>query len=261
MIFHRVVAQIKAQHWTAIAIDFVIVVLGVFIGIQVANWNQDLADRRLGRAYAERLAAELELNLASQRTVVAYYDAVLEGIERTDALLADSKADPRALVTNAYRASEMNYSPQIRATWDEVVSSGDAHLLPHAAIESGIADYYARDAARDAYDMLWGSAYRHRVRTIIPLAVQKALRDGCGDVRNQAQYIAGFARECVLDIELESIIATAAALRADAVLGAELRYQYSYVSAARININRDVIFLERAIDVLKGPRPSTGTGP
>lgn len=39
MILRRVIAHVKAQNWFAVAIDFVIVVLGVFIGIQVANWN------------------------------------------------------------------------------------------------------------------------------------------------------------------------------------------------------------------------------
>jgi len=30
---------LKAEHWTAIGIDFVIVVSGVFISIQAADWN------------------------------------------------------------------------------------------------------------------------------------------------------------------------------------------------------------------------------
>jgi hypothetical protein len=37
MILSRVVEQVKHQSWTAIGIDFFIVVVGVFIGIQVSN--------------------------------------------------------------------------------------------------------------------------------------------------------------------------------------------------------------------------------
>ncbi len=40
MILRRVIEHVKAQNWTAVALDFVIVVVGVFIGIQVANWNE-----------------------------------------------------------------------------------------------------------------------------------------------------------------------------------------------------------------------------
>ena len=39
MILRRLTTNLRAQNWTAIAIDFLIVVLGVFLGIQASNWN------------------------------------------------------------------------------------------------------------------------------------------------------------------------------------------------------------------------------
>ena len=48
MILRRVIHHAKKQEWTAIAIDLVIVVVGVFIGIQVSNWNADRADNIRG---------------------------------------------------------------------------------------------------------------------------------------------------------------------------------------------------------------------
>lgn len=39
MLLRRVMEHVTEQNWTAIGIDFVIVVLGVFIGLQVSNWN------------------------------------------------------------------------------------------------------------------------------------------------------------------------------------------------------------------------------
>jgi hypothetical protein len=38
------------QDWAAIVIEFAVVVAGVFVGIQVSNWNADRADQR--RAHA-----------------------------------------------------------------------------------------------------------------------------------------------------------------------------------------------------------------
>ena len=57
----RVIEHVKAQNWTAVAIDFVIVVVGVFIGIQGSNWNdarQEAARRTTGneRSTGEYLA-------------------------------------------------------------------------------------------------------------------------------------------------------------------------------------------------------------
>ena len=111
MLLRRVIAHVRRQEWAAIGIDLVIVVVGVFIGIQVANWNAELADERLGRTYAARLTVDLKQELASRQALVDYYGAVLESVEHTDAL----RADPQELVVAAYRASEINYSPPAAA--------------------------------------------------------------------------------------------------------------------------------------------------
>ncbi len=256
MILRRVIAHFRKQEWTAIALDFLIVVAGVFIGIQVANWNEGEADKRLGRAYAQRLSASLEADLKSRTGLVAYYAAVLDSVERTNALLADAASDPRALVVNAYRASEVSFTPQSRAAWDEIVSSGDTGLLPRAVIDSGVADYFAGDTVRLTYDIVIASAYRRRVRTIMPLELQKALRAGCSDLRDEAQTIVGFMPECAIDVAPEMIAATAAALRADPQVRADLRYQYSDVFSAQTNISGDVVVLERALDALQGASSS-----
>ena len=260
MILRRLSQSVKEQNWTAILIEFVLLVLGVFLGIQVSNWNQSLADERLGRAFAARLVADLEHDLASRRQLVAYYGVVLDSVERTDTLLADPKSDPRELVSAAYRASEINYNPSARTTWDEIVSSGDAGLLPRDAARR-VAEYYAFDSSRDVYAILTNSAYRHRVRNIIPLAVQKAIRTGCSDVRDEMLFITGFMPGCRLDVAPETIAATAAALRADPVVRESLRYQYSDVYSARINISGDVVAIEGALAALERQRHQAKASP
>lgn len=260
MLLRRFIEHVREQNWTAIGIDFVIVVIGVFVGIQVSNWNQGLADQRLGHFYAARLAADLERDLAGRRALVSYYSAVLESVERTDALLTDPQSDPKALVINAYRASEINYRPPSRATWDEIVSSGDTGLLPRNVTDHA-AEYFAFDTARNHLDILNNSAYRHRVRTIIPLSVQKALRAGCSDVRDELQQIGGFMSDCVLDQPPDVILTTAAALRADPVIQSELRHQYSDVFSAQANVSGDAAAIEQALAALKGEAGTPATKP
>ena len=45
MIFRRVKAHVAKEDWLAVFIDFIIVVFGVFMGLQVANWSAARADR------------------------------------------------------------------------------------------------------------------------------------------------------------------------------------------------------------------------
>jgi hypothetical protein len=261
MILRRVIDHVRNQEWTAVAIDFVIVVVGVFVGIQVANWNEREADKRRAQAYTERLSSDLGKDLEARRALTAYYGEVLASVERTNALLADPATDPQQLIVHAYRASEINFAPQTRSTWDEIVAAGDLGLLPRV-VESGVTDYYASDTVRLAFQTVSNSVYRHRVRTIIPLDLQKALRRGCSDVRNDAQEIVGFMPDCTLEVEPAVIETTAAALRADEAVQAELRYQYSEVFTARANIAGDVVFLERALATLQAaPPPPTPAAP
>ena len=260
MLLHRVIEHVREQNWTAIGIDFVIVVIGVFVGIQVANWNASLADERRGRAYAARLAADLERDLAGRRELAAYYAAVLEAVERTNALLTDPVADAQMLVVNAYRASEINYRAPSHATWNEIVSSGDTGLLPREAA-SHAAEYFAFDTARDQLGILGNSAYRHHVRTIVPLPLQKALRKGCSDIRDEVQQITGFMADCVLDIAPAVVASTAAALHADPVVLAELRHQYSDVYSAHANLSGDVAEIERALAALRVDSTPAGSQP
>jgi hypothetical protein len=59
MIFRRLALHLKDQNWTAIAIEFVLLVLGVFLGMQVSNWNQQRQQSDLARSYLVRLGNDL----------------------------------------------------------------------------------------------------------------------------------------------------------------------------------------------------------
>ncbi len=65
MILRRLALSLKDQNWAAIAIEFVLLVLGVFLGIQVANWNAARADRIEYEAALRRLGAEIDINIAA----------------------------------------------------------------------------------------------------------------------------------------------------------------------------------------------------
>jgi hypothetical protein len=67
MLLRRVIEHVRTQNWTAITLDFVIVVVGVVIGIQVANWNQARVEQRELSASLSNLAQEIS-NTAWHRT-------------------------------------------------------------------------------------------------------------------------------------------------------------------------------------------------
>ena len=65
MILRRLAEHLREQNWTAITIEFVLLVVGVFLGIQVANWNDERGDHAAYESALDRLEAEIDTNLAA----------------------------------------------------------------------------------------------------------------------------------------------------------------------------------------------------
>ena len=63
MLLRRVKAHIQKEDWFAVFIDFIIVVVGVHIGIQLGNWNTERADKIAYKQALERFALEMQDNL------------------------------------------------------------------------------------------------------------------------------------------------------------------------------------------------------
>lgn len=103
MILRRVIEHVREQNWTAIAIDFLIVVGGVFVGFQMTAWGQERADRAEERELLQGLHTEfsevavaLETQVAKHRRVEAAVRTTLEALTRARlggasfAMVADS---------------------------------------------------------------------------------------------------------------------------------------------------------------------------
>ncbi|MEX6632513.1 hypothetical protein [Hyphococcus lacteus] len=69
MILRRITEHVKAQNWFAVFLDFIIVVVGVFIGIQVANWN----DAQQSNAQVADLMTRMVSEATTTRSEMARY--------------------------------------------------------------------------------------------------------------------------------------------------------------------------------------------
>ncbi len=100
MILRRIIAHVRKQEWTAIAIDFVIVVAGVFVATQVTDWNNARQARVEYRGALERLNAEVTANIEiMDRDVPEIEEAVAVANRGLDALRScqDSAANRDAI--------------------------------------------------------------------------------------------------------------------------------------------------------------------
>lgn len=250
MIPRGVAQHMKQQHWTGVFIELVIVILGVFIGIQVSNWNQAREDARLGQDYVRRLVFDLQGDLVKAREQTVYYENVLQAVQHTAELLKAPDSDPKDLVISAYRATEVIYRPANLATWNQIVSSGHLELLPKGAVEGGLADYYAYNGTLDAYNQLNSGRYRRLVRSLIPVSIQKAIRAGCSDVRDSEGFAFRFMQHCKLDADPALLRATAKALRDNPKFATTLRFQYSLLASGVPNFKANISVIKKALAAL-----------
>nr|WP_298931330.1 hypothetical protein [uncultured Erythrobacter sp.] len=82
MILRRITKHVREQNWTAIAIDFVIVVTGVFLGIQLGNWNAERADARDQQALLVQVHNDLAPRLEDWRQSNEVYGQQQDADER-----------------------------------------------------------------------------------------------------------------------------------------------------------------------------------
>jgi uncharacterized membrane protein len=92
MILRRVIKHFRNQEWTAIFLDFLIVVVGVFVGLQVANWNDAQRVRAQEEKYLERIVVDLRADLNETELVGASAEWRLSALE---AILKKAGAAPR----------------------------------------------------------------------------------------------------------------------------------------------------------------------
>jgi len=255
MLLRRFVGNLKKQEWAAIVVELVIVIGGVFFGIQAANWNADRLEQEEVRLVSERLIADLQKDLSSREVLVRYHEAVFESAERTVQWLnAESVNDPSAFVIDAYRSTEYVYRPPTRAAFDEIISSGRLGLIPADARQAGFIDYFRYDNSLAMREAVRASPYRHRVRRLITYDIQVAIRARCSDLLNERYEIIGFNENCDLTIPTGRLEYVANALRSDPELLGDLRLHFSILNATMPNFRGEIVNLKATIKALEAAR-------
>ncbi len=164
MLLRRMTEHVKAQNWTAVGLDFLIVVVGVFVGIQVSNWNEGRKELRKEDAYLARLDAEMDAIVERLEGGVLVYRQSTEAA----VLLLDARRIHRgeregrlpedATLREAMRMLRAGRVPAgSPAAFREMVSSGELTILRSEALRDALFRYdefaaIARDVWRTGRD-------------------------------------------------------------------------------------------------------------
>jgi len=146
MILRRVIEHVRNQHWTAVFIDFAIVVLGVVIGLQVNNWNEARRDRARELAYLQGIAADLDESIVSIQKSIGYSNDRTALDELLINAVADAgvvRADPGRFMFAVTRGG-YTHTPWIRGdTFETVKSTGSLEVIRDRQLVLDLMKFYA----------------------------------------------------------------------------------------------------------------------
>lgn len=230
MRLQRVMEHLRKQDWAAVAIDFVITVVGVFVGLQAANLNEDRIERQRAHGYLERIHADLEVDLATYRDRLAFWSAVF-GYGNAGLVYAErGDAGGRSqwqLLLGYFQASQVAEYFTTSATYDELKAAGDLNLIGDLQLRNALAHYYVYAGNPTLSER---PAYRVHVRGIIPLDVQSYIWAHCYRTTGDGQELI----DCASPISEARAAEVVNALRGDRALMQELRYWMSTMTVIRV---------------------------
>jgi len=181
MVVHRIREHVATYNWFAVGVDLIIVIVGVFIGIQASNWNAARIERGEVRAYRLQIMENLKANEQELAARGQYYRRVrAHALEALDSLVSDA---PRgeAFLIDSYQATQYWPIWMQHSAYDEMIAGGMAKNFGDPAIRRRLSHYYA---GLQRFEDAVGSptAYRERVRRAMPYAVQQRIRERCNEI-------------------------------------------------------------------------------
>lgn len=143
MILRRLAQSLKEQNWTAIAVEFVLLVLGVFLGIQVSNWNASMIERRETHDAMQRLENDMRLSVKLTQLSI---DSMTDIAHRADLVFhrlracSLPEADRDEFANGLYGLGKIMPARLVGTTFDELRDSGRLGLIGNADLRQELND-------------------------------------------------------------------------------------------------------------------------
>ncbi len=150
MILRRLSQSLKEQNWTAIVIEFILLVVGVFLGIQVANWNEAQQDHKREAEFIARLDRDfqkIDMRLADN---ISRWELKTTATLRVLADLDAFQKTGRWPRTKAEMLADLNDTFNYRipaprsATYIELLSAGQLGLIRNTKLRDALLEYDAQ---------------------------------------------------------------------------------------------------------------------
>lgn len=233
MIARRLTTSLKEQHWTTIAIELIIVIIGVFVGTQFSNWSEARLERLQTQRMLDQLVPELDNQIAFFEFAKKYFRSA-EGYadQAIAAWDGDRRISDNDFVIDAYQASEIYGIGINTQTWGMTFGGQQLRDIKDVKLREDLAIVLTADYDQVNFNAV-ATPYRQDIRKVIPNAIQGEIRAHCGDRildRGAVADLYVLPSTCPLTLDPAQARSTAAALRADKQLEGELNWHLAAIA-------------------------------
>ncbi|RIJ23406.1 hypothetical protein D1224_03815 [Henriciella barbarensis] len=162
MILRRLTTALRKQDWVTVVIETLIVVFGVFIGLQVNNWNEARAERSAERGTLIRLHEDFRESIAGQSRDIHFLEQqladqalILKSLDACAVAPGDDAAFQRGIATIGW----INPPRLYRRTIDEITASGRTDIISSSEI--------AEELARTIALVEWRASWFDHTMTVV----------------------------------------------------------------------------------------------
>lgn len=147
MILRRFMKHVTDQNWFAVGLDLLVVISGIFLGMQVTEWNEDRKEKLLEHAYLERLLTDTKHNESQIDRFAQAHERIFEQLLRVAAYVQSNKKDDELHAKLIKKGLSGGFLPDLvlrAATWDELVSSGKIDLIKNSDLKNALLNFSAQ---------------------------------------------------------------------------------------------------------------------
>lgn len=242
MFMQRIAIALRRQEWTTILIEFVLVIAGVLIALQLDQWKDALAENAEERRLLLAVREDVKQDILDLENAKLALNSVHEFGATAISYLESGDCADRCWSTLVafFHASQWMDVQLNTATYDEVKRAG---LPRDTTLRSTLARYYAlnEQSVKIFFDL---PRYRELVRSIIPAATQQYLWAECFRIEGRHQYLIADCAAPMNNVEASEINSE---LRADRDVGRSLNFWLSTVEVVNNTLDTQILGAESVI--------------
>ncbi|GAA4710920.1 hypothetical protein H9L13_02125 [Sphingomonas lutea] len=225
MVIRRIREHAAQQNWFSVAIDLLIVGVGVFLGMQASNWNDARIERQQSESYRIRLVEDLRANESDLQQRRAYYRQVRShALAALEVLELPPRPAGEQFLIDAYQATQVVPRTLSRFTYDEMIAAGGVDRLDGADLRKRVKNYYSGiETAETTFRTI--PPYREHLRRVMPYLSQRQIRTHCREAlgtSSSGEQMNILPKSCRLALDSSSISKAVAQVRSSPGITADL---------------------------------------